>query len=190
MNTQPTKKVKVALLGDAGVGKSSIVQRIFRNEFYEFQEATIGAAYMVMTRDDTRLECWDTAGQERYRSLISMYTRSADVVWLVVDASDENRQEQIDYWIQTVKNSIPETATIVRIINKVDLVRERPLMYRRENSPVFYTSAKTGEGCDELLEYTFTKTVSNTGDNNKTVHRISIGSVEPPPPNSYCCSVQ
>ena len=185
MSLQPIKKkVKVALVGDAGVGKSSIAQRIFQNQFYEFQEATIGAAYMVMTREDTRLECWDTAGQERYRSLLTMYTRNADVVWLVVEAEDNGRQEQIDYWMKTLTTSIPEDATVVRIVNKVDLVKDKPTMYRSENSPVFYTSAKTGEGCDELLEYTFSKASHKKVGNMP--FKINMGTIEPPA-NSYCC---
>ena len=180
----PLKKVKVTLLGDAGMGKSSLAQRIFNNRFHEFEEATIGAAYMVMRQGDTRLECWDTAGQERYRCLIPMYTRGADVVWLVVEAGDDKKEEQIAYWMKLLTESVPEECTVVRVVNKLDLVEKKPPMPYRENNPVFYTSAKTGEGCDELIEYTFTKSRMHP-EAGPPAFAIHMGKSEAPP--QYCC---
>jgi len=71
---------KLVLLGDTAVGKSCLVVRFVRDEFFEFQEPTIGAAFLTQTvaLDDAtvKFEIWDTAGQERYRSLAPMYYRS------------------------------------------------------------------------------------------------------------------
>mmetsp|Transcript_178 Transcript_178/g.156 ORF Transcript_178/g.156 Transcript_178/m.156 type:complete len:96 (+) Transcript_178:95-382(+) len=67
---------KLVLLGDTAVGKSCLVVRFVRDEFFEFQEPTIGAAFLTQTvaLDDAtvKFEIWDTAGQERYRSLGKM----------------------------------------------------------------------------------------------------------------------
>lgn len=72
---------KLVLLGEAAVGKSSLVLRFVKGHFTEFQESTIGAAFMTQTLalDDTtvKFEIWDTAGQERYHSLAPMYYRGA-----------------------------------------------------------------------------------------------------------------
>ena len=72
---------KVVLLGESAVGKSSLVLRFVKREFHEFQESTIGAAFLTqtVTIDDTtvKFEIWDTAGQERYHSLAPMYYRGA-----------------------------------------------------------------------------------------------------------------
>jgi small GTP-binding protein len=65
-----TCQFKMVLLGESAVGKSSLVLRFVRGQFHEYQESTIGAAFLTQTVsvDDTtvKLELWDTAGQERY----------------------------------------------------------------------------------------------------------------------------
>jgi small GTP-binding protein len=62
---------KMVLLGESAVGKSSLVLRFVKGQFHEYQESTIGAAFLTQTVsvDDTtvKLELWDTAGQERYK---------------------------------------------------------------------------------------------------------------------------
>ena len=67
------REVKVVLLGDTGVGKSSLVLRFVTNNFKQFSESTIGASFMskVVTVDgkQTKFQIWDTAGQEKYHSL-------------------------------------------------------------------------------------------------------------------------
>jgi len=74
---------KLVLLGESAVGKSSLVLRFVKGQFHEFQESTIGAAFLTQTLclDDTtvKFEIWDTAGQERYHSLAPMYYRGAQV---------------------------------------------------------------------------------------------------------------
>lgn len=71
---------KLVLLGDTSVGKSCLVGRFCRGEYFDYQEPTIGAAFLTQTvqLEDSytiRFELWDTAGQERYRSLAPMYYR-------------------------------------------------------------------------------------------------------------------
>ena len=71
---------KIVLLGESAVGKSCLATRFAKDEFFEFQEPTIGAAFVkqdISLEDGTvvRFEIWDTAGQERYRSLAPMYYR-------------------------------------------------------------------------------------------------------------------
>merc|ERR1711898_6305 len=82
MNSSGGSKVvqfKLVLLGDSAVGKSSLVLRFVRGQFFEYQEGTIGAAFLtqnVSLNDYTvKFEIWDTAGQERYHSLAPMYHR-------------------------------------------------------------------------------------------------------------------
>merc|ERR1719456_1350116 len=78
-----TFKFKLALLGDASVGKSCLAVRFVRGDFFEYQEPTIGAAFMTQTlplhdkHAIVKFEIWDTAGQERYKSLAPMYYRGA-----------------------------------------------------------------------------------------------------------------
>lgn len=65
---------KLVLLGESAVGKSSLVLRFVKGQFHEYQESTIGAAFLTQTvcLDDTtvKFEIWDTAGQERYEPIM------------------------------------------------------------------------------------------------------------------------
>lgn len=78
--------------GDAAVGKSSSVERFVKNEFFAFQQPTIGASFLTQSvpLDDciVKFEIWDTAGQERYRSLAPMYYRGAAAALVVYDITD------------------------------------------------------------------------------------------------------
>ena len=83
------------LLGDSAVGKSSLVLRFVRGQFFEYQESTIGAAFLTQTvalNDTTvKFEIWDTAGQERYHSLAPMYYRGAAAAIVVYDITNRVR---------------------------------------------------------------------------------------------------
>ena len=83
---------KLVLLGDSAVGKSSLVLRFVRGQFFEYQESTIGAAFLTQTvalNDATvKFEIWDTAGQERYHSLAPMYYRGAAAAVVVYDITN------------------------------------------------------------------------------------------------------
>ena len=84
-----TTSVKLVLLGEAAVGKSSLVLRFVSNDFQENKEPTIGAAFLTQkctVGDRTiKYEIWDTAGQERFASLAPMYYRNAQAALVVYD---------------------------------------------------------------------------------------------------------
>ena len=75
-----------------GVGKSSLVLRFVRGQFFEYQESTIGAAFLTQTvalnETTVKFEIWDTAGQERYHSLAPMYYRGAAAAIVVYDITN------------------------------------------------------------------------------------------------------
>ncbi|XP_025773296.1 ras-related protein Rab-5C isoform X3 [Puma concolor] len=87
---------KLVLLGESAVGKSSLVLRFVKGQFHEYQESTIGAAFLTQTvcLDDTtvKFEIWDTAGQERYHSLAPMYYRGAQAAIVVYDITNTEAQ--------------------------------------------------------------------------------------------------
>jgi Ras-related protein Rab-5C len=89
-NTKPIQ-VKLVLLGEAAVGKSSLVLRFVNNEFQENKEPTIGAAFLTQKCkvDDNiiKFEIWDTAGQERFHSLAPMYYRNAQAAIVAYDVT-------------------------------------------------------------------------------------------------------
>ena len=85
--------IKLVLLGESAVGKSSLVLRFVKGQFHEYQESTIGAAFLTQTicLDDAtvKFEIWDTAGQERYHSLAPMYYRGAQAAIVVYDITNQ-----------------------------------------------------------------------------------------------------
>merc|ERR1711971_683806 len=95
---------KVVLLGDASVGKSCLVVRFAKGEFHEYQEPTIGAAFMTQTVSldggvVVKFEIWDTAGQERYKSLAPMYYRGAKAAIIVYDITSQESYKAAKLWV-------------------------------------------------------------------------------------------
>lgn len=172
---------KLVLLGEAAVGKSSLVLRFVKGHFTEFQESTIGAAFMTQTLalDDTtvKFEIWDTAGQERYHSLAPMYYRGAQAAVVVYDVTSQDSFERAQRWISELRDQASKDIVIALAGNKVDLCqdtsaggdqeqsnenqasntrraveREEAQAYSNENKLIFYeTSAKTGEMVHDLF---------------------------------------
>jgi small GTP-binding protein len=95
------------LLGDMGAGKSSLVLRFVKGQFFEYQESTIGAAFLtqtVATSDVTvKFEIWDTAGQERYHSLAPMYYRGAAAAIVVYDITSQASYARAKTWVRELQ---------------------------------------------------------------------------------------
>lgn len=150
---------KVVFVGDAAVGKTSLILRYHRNCFVEEQQSTIGSAF-VAKQIETRhglitLNIWDTAGQERYRSLVPMYSRGAYVVILVFDVSDADSFKQIQSWINIIREDLP-VVPILLCGNKCDLpfaVPQPDIMKWAEerDMTVAFVSAKEGQGVAQMF---------------------------------------
>jgi small GTP-binding protein len=165
-----TFKFKLVLLGDASVGKSCIAVRFVRGDFFEYQEPTIGAAFMTQTipvlakQAIVKFEIWDTAGQERYKSLAPMYYRGAAVAVIVYDVTSTASYDGARAWVAELeRNQGPdkkEKMIIALLGNKVDLgeaddrqvERATAEAFAREKGLLFKeTSAKTGQGISEIF---------------------------------------
>merc|ERR1719389_755344 len=121
---------KLVLLGDASVGKSCLVVRFAKGEFYEYQEPTIGAAFMTQTVNLSdavvKFEIWDTAGQERYKSLAPMYYRGAAAAVIAYDITSKESFEAAKSWVAELQN----TDTLIALAgNKADLDASRLIEY-------------------------------------------------------------
>uniref|UniRef100_A0A1D1YDG2 Vacuolar protein sorting-associated protein 21 n=1 Tax=Anthurium amnicola TaxID=1678845 RepID=A0A1D1YDG2_9ARAE len=162
-------QVKLVLLGEAAVGKSSLVLRFVSNEFSENKEPTIGAAFLTQkcALDDNKVikfEIWDTAGQERFHSLAPMYYRNAQAAVVVYDVTKAASLDKAKSWVKELQRQANPNIVIALAGNKIDLVepqedsevlsnifREVPTeeakAYALEAGLLFFeTSAKKGEG--------------------------------------------
>jgi Ras-related protein Rab-5C len=157
-----TCQFKLVLLGESSVGKSSLVLRFVKGQFHEFQESTIGAAFLTQTVqiDDTtvKFEIWDTAGQERYHSLAPMYYRGAQAAIVVYDITNKESFQKAQNWIKELQRQASPNIVIALAGNKLDLAQRRDVSYEEakayadETSLLFMeTSARTAANVMELF---------------------------------------
>ncbi|TKS67879.1 Ras-related protein [Collichthys lucidus] len=137
--TLPQTKIcqfKLVLLGDMAVGKSSLVLRFVKGQFDEFQETTIGAAFLAQSvcLDDTtvKFEIWDTAGQERYHSLAPMYYRGAQAAIVVFDITKPETFERAKAWVKELQRQASPNIVIALAGNKADLAERRLVEYEQK----------------------------------------------------------
>jgi len=120
-------QVKLVLLGEAAVGKSSVVLRFVSNEFQANKEPTIGAAFLTQKcrLEDRvlRYEIWDTAGQERFHSLAPMYYRNAQAAVVVYDVTKATSLEKAKSWVKELQRQDNHNIVIALASNKVDIVQ-------------------------------------------------------------------
>jgi len=129
------KKVlkKVIILGDSGVGKTSLMGQYVHRKFTSQYKATIGADFLSkeLSIDDklVTLQIWDTAGQERFQSLGQAFYRGADCCVLVYDVTDSKSFENLDSWRDEFLGSSnpPDENEFPFVIlgNKIDLPHKR-----------------------------------------------------------------
>ncbi|OEH73697.1 Ras-related protein rab-5c [Cyclospora cayetanensis] len=153
---------KTVLLGDASVGKSSLVIRFVKNTFSDAMETTIGAAFFAQTIEvdgsPVKFEIWDTAGQERFSSLAPMYYRGAAAAVVVYDQTSVTSFERAQMWVQQLQLSGNPAIVIALAANKTDIPNRQvdpavAKQYAEENGLLFVeTSARTGQNVQQLFQ--------------------------------------
>ena len=118
-----TYTFKLVLMGESGVGKSSIALRMVSDTFNVNTEATIGASFfskIINTEDESlHFKIWDTAGQEKYHCLVPMYYRGSDAALVVYDITDDTSYKQAKRHVKELKEN-SEVKVIALIGNKCD----------------------------------------------------------------------
>lgn len=148
-------EVKVCIIGDTDVGKTSLSTRYCHGEFVENSTPTIGASFLqrrvLVDNAEINLQIWDTAGQERFRSMAPMYYRGAKAAVCVFDVTDEESFHRVVIWLRDLKAHADPNVVVCIAGNKCD-------------KPSNFDLAK----CDELAKSigaTFIKTSALTGEN-------------------------
>jgi small GTP-binding protein len=155
--------VKAIILGDSGVGKTSMVLRFVSNVFKKYSEVTIGASYLTktLTINDNiyKFFIWDTSGEEKYHSLAALYYRGSDIAIIVYDITQKQSFISVKRWIKELKDNGPVNISFAIIGNKNDLENKRQVLtkdakkYADEMNAVFFeTSAKDNINIDELFK--------------------------------------
>ena len=151
---------KIIFVGDSGVGKTTLINRINNEEFKDLNESSVGIDYysknIKFGGEESTLQIWDTAGQEKYRGLIPTYARNAVLAFIIYDISSKKSFENLTEWINYL-NSIEKMPMII-CGNKIDLVDRRQVTkeegeeFAKKNKLVFFeVSAKTNENMNYML---------------------------------------
>ena len=154
-------KLKLLIIGDSAVGKTSMLLKYTDNFFPESHLATIGVEFK--TKDiqyngyNINLQVWDTAGQERFKSITKSFFRNANGIIFVYDITQKNSFKNVKDWI---KDSEANDTGFKRILvgNKIDLQNKRQVKLNevkdwadKKNLEVIEASAKTGANIDKAV---------------------------------------
>jgi len=191
-----SESIKIVLIGESGVGKTSIISQFVNQVFQEDVESSSSGTYNSKTliydnNKVLKLEIWDTAGQEKYRSLASMFYKEASAAILVYDITRKDSFEQIQqYWASQIKENSPSNIILALCGNKSDLIEEEKVdeeearNYAKEINAIFYpTSAKNDSGITDLFlqiakKYTNSDNVRLKTDNDEIFDSTLGDSIE------------
>eukprot|EP00127_Corallochytrium_limacisporum_P002525 Clim_evm82s128 gene=Clim_evmTU82s128 len=158
----PHTLVKLLLIGDSGVGKSSLIIRFSDDTFSPSYITTIGIDFKVKTVEvegkRIKLQIWDTAGQERFRTITTAYYRGAMGILLVYDVTKEKSFDNIKNWVRNIEQHASKDVEKVLIGNKLDCVEERVISEEKGKAlaaeydlKYFETSAKVSTNVNEAF---------------------------------------
>jgi len=200
------KKVllKVIILGDSGVGKTSLMNQYVNKKFSNQYRATIGADFLtkeVMVDDRlVTLQIWDTAGQERFQSLGVAFYRGADCCVLVFDVNVAKTFDNLDSWrdeflIQAAPRD-PDRFPFVVIGNKIDMENTRVVSTKRLQQwcqtkgdiPFFETSAKEAINVEQAFQTIAKNALLQEGPEPVVFPTVTVSPETEPRPSSGGCS--
>ncbi|KRX00180.1 P-loop containing nucleoside triphosphate hydrolase [Pseudocohnilembus persalinus] len=172
---------KVIVVGEQSVGKSSILLQYTKKQFKTEYNVTIGVEFAskqahIETQDGPQnltLQIWDTAGQETFKSLVRSFYQKSAAAFIVYNVTKRNSFEQLDNWLEEIKQNAHQDIVTVLIGNKIDNQEEREVTYEEgqqyqqehDIDLFFETSAKNNINIDqafqEVSKLVYDKFISN-----------------------------
>lgn len=188
---------KMIIVGDSGVGKSSLMLRKCDNIFLDTAISTIGVdfRYVTITVNDVsvKLQIWDTAGQERFKTITQAYYRSSDGMLVVYDVSNKTTFLNVARWIDEAKKRADRPMIIVLIGNKCDSDKrqvpyEEGKKYADSHNMLFIeTSAKSGINVDDAFDLIAKEMLKISNPPNEDSSKVTIVPPTTPGKISICC---
>ncbi|KAG0418284.1 Ras-related protein Rab-35 [Dictyocoela roeselum] len=168
---------KIVLIGDSGVGKTSLLSRYTENTFLSNYISTIGVDFKIKTieldQKTIKLQIWDTAGQERFRTITSGYYRGSHAIFIVFDYENPESLGNISTWVAEIRKHTDSTLLVV-LGNKVDgniavsEDRVRDALSANNINHFFKVSAKENIGIDVVFNFVCNELIkTNKFDPNK-----------------------
>lgn len=175
METEYNYLFKYILIGESGVGKTSLINRFTDEKYEQNYSCTIGVDFKIKSvkvgENTAKLQIWDTAGQERFRTITRGYYRGANCIIIVFDLSDSASFLKVSSWLNEISEYITEGVEVIILGNKADLIDERKidtesvqnlLAEFNINKENFYeVSAKENKNVNEVFEKTSMNLIKN-----------------------------
>ena len=195
------EKIKIMIIGETKVGKTSLISRYCKGEFSDDSYlSTIGIDFQIknlkLNSKKIRVQIWDTAGQERFRNIAKNFFQSSDGFVIVYDISDSESFNKLDYWIEEIRANSQEISKMIIVGNKCDLNQERQVKkeegkeYSKKNQIKFFeVSAKEGTNINESFEFLIKdilKSYSPTENFKKRASKMLSIPVKMPKKKSCC----
>lgn len=192
--------LKILIIGESGVGKSSLLLRFTEDNFDPEQTLTIGVDFktkkLSADGNTVKLAIWDTAGQERFRTLTPSYYRDAQGAILVFDVSSYTTFAKLETWLNEL-DTYSTKSNIVKMIvgNKIDVdhrevTREQAMAFARRHQTLYIeASAKTKHGVQSAFEELVHKIIQTPGLWESYNDNIQVGNKDHPQQSgcaSYC----
>ena len=157
--------IKVVLIGESGVGKTSIIQRYVNDVYDPNQLLSSSAQFITKTvelndEQSIKFDVWDTAGQEKFRALAKIFYKDAKAIVLVYDITNRSSFEQLqNYWFKEIEENSLSDAILVIVGNKSDLYENEQVSdkegqkFADEKNAIFKrTSALSNRNIDSLFK--------------------------------------
>ena len=190
-------KYKILFLGETQVGKTSLIIKYTEGTFQQGGITTLGVdlkyKYLKKDNKNLRLDLWDTAGQERFRNITKSFYNGANGMIFIFDLTSSESFDKLKFWIEDSKDKITDNnIELLMVGNKSDLIDERVVtkekiqkLSEQYNIPYFETSAKIGEGIEEMFNTLINKLLlrkeirQNNDDDETKIYNNSI-TLKPP----------
>lgn len=178
------EKIKIMLMGDSDVGKTSLLKKYCENEFSNSYITTVGIdfkiQYLTINNKKIKLQIWDTAGEERYRIVAKNYLNSSDGFLILYDITRRESFDNVNNWIEQIVDVAENHSYCIIVGNKYDLkdgrqvnVNEGKELAKKNKYEFFETSAKDGYNIKEVFE-SLTRKIMNKLESSKTPRRTTI----------------
>ena len=205
-NTEPIE-IKMILLGESGVGKSSIISRYVHDKFNPNIPLSTAMFFFskIITKNNKKikLNIWDTMGQEKFRSISNLFLKDTKIVILVYSIISKESFKNLDYWLNLYKDNLDEETILGIAANKSDLIINQEVSendgreYAKKNGGIFgLISVKDNRlGVDKFIDtlieaYLNKKKIFNNNDNKtvKLCKKVENKNNYNNNSNSSCCS--
>jgi small GTP-binding protein len=169
--------VKILMLGDSGVGKTSLMSRWTEDTFNDNMIGTLGVDFkmkqIMIEGASVQVQVWDTAGQERFRKITRAYYKNAHGIILVYDTVSRETFENISYWMESIQEHSGDGVQVAVVGNKIDLRDSAPPDSKEVVSTEEATSILDSHGDTDAISFFEASAKNRTGVDNAFLDVIS-----------------